>query len=73
MMGALVAERCLHQKCPAVRLVPIEDIISERVFPLDVGHEEERRVQQGSDQFMNKTISEEEGMKRKEGIHDFRN
>lgn len=72
-MGDLVAERRLHQKCPAVRLVPIEDIISERVFPLDVGQEEERRVQQGSDQFMNKTISKEEGMKRKEGMHDFRN
>lgn len=35
--------------------------------------EEERRVQQGSEKIMNKTISEGEGMDRKEGIHDFRN
>lgn len=57
------------------RLAPVEDVMSERVFPLDVGEEagEERRVQQGSDQFMNETISEEEGMERKEGMHDFRN
>lgn len=38
-----------------------------------MGEEEEQRVQQGSDKFMNKTISEEEGTDRKKGMHDFRN
>lgn len=75
--GALVTEQRLHQKCPAVLTpLPPHSAGSHRrhngreLFPLDAGEETgARRVQRGSDGFMNKTSGEEEGMDGKEGMH----